>query len=69
MRSATVDPWVLRQRRLTEALTLAELGRVLYHLAKKRHFRGRDLEETEGEDEAKPEEKASPTGASPSLPN
>lgn len=43
----TVDPWRLRARALTDALTPHELGRALYHLAQRRHFRGRDLEVTD----------------------
>lgn len=39
------DPLVLRSRGLTEKLEPYELGRALYHLAKRRHFAGRDLEE------------------------
>lgn len=41
------DPVQLRARALTERLELFEVGRALTHLAKRRHFRGRDLEETE----------------------
>jgi CRISPR-associated endonuclease Csn1 len=42
-----LNPVALRARALEEALTPSELGRALYHLAKRRHFRGRDLEESE----------------------
>ncbi len=52
------DPYDLRRRGLTEALTAHELGRALYHLAKRRHFRGRDLAETAAEDEATDEKEA-----------
>lgn len=47
-----LDPYVLRERGLTQRLTANELGRALYHLAKRRHFKERDLAETEavGED-------------------
>jgi len=41
------DPWALRAQALDRALSPTELGRVLYHLAQRRHFRGRDLEELE----------------------
>ncbi len=41
------DPWALRARALHEPLTPHELGRALYHLAQRRHFRGRDLEDAE----------------------
>lgn len=42
-----LDPWHLRTKALHEALTKTELGRVVYHLAQRRHFQGRALEETE----------------------
>lgn len=45
------DPWELRARGLSGRLTAEEFGRALYHLAKKRHFRGRDLDETEADGE------------------
>lgn len=41
------DPWMLRARAITEQLSPHELGRALYHLAQRRHFRGRDFEEAE----------------------
>jgi CRISPR-associated endonuclease Csn1 len=41
------DPWPLRAQALDRTLSPTELGRVLYHLAQRRHFRGRDLEELE----------------------
>jgi CRISPR-associated endonuclease Csn1 len=44
------DPVALRARALTEKLEAHELGRALYHLAKRRHFKGRDLE---GQDDPK----------------
>jgi CRISPR-associated endonuclease Csn1 len=37
------DPIELRTRGLNEPLTPTELGRALYHLAKRRHYQGRDL--------------------------
>lgn len=40
-----LDPWELRSRAVKEALSPHELGRALYQLAKRRHFRGRDLED------------------------
>jgi len=43
--SMTNDPYALRAKGLTEALTPHELGRALYHLAKRRHFKERDLAE------------------------
>ena len=48
------DPYALRTKGLTEALTPHELGRALYHLAKRRHFKERDLAEV-GDAEAIPE--------------
>ena len=40
------DPYALRARAVgDEELTPYEVGRALYHLAKRRHFKGRDLEE------------------------
>ncbi|MBE1236360.1 hypothetical protein IHV25_01660 [Phaeovibrio sulfidiphilus] len=46
-----ICPYAYRHRGLTEALEPYQLGRALYHLAKRRHFKGRDLEEDEtGED-------------------
>lgn len=42
------DPYALRRRAFEgEALTPHEAGRALYHLAKRRHFKGRDLEDAE----------------------
>lgn len=41
----SLDPWLLRTRAASEPLGAIELGRALYHLAQRRHFRGRDLEE------------------------
>ena len=46
-RVMAADPWELRAKGLSETLTPEEFGRALYHLAKHRHFRGRDLEEVE----------------------
>lgn len=42
-----LDPLQLRSKALTEKLSPHELGRALSHLSKRRHFRGKDLEETE----------------------
>lgn len=52
-----VDPYQLRQRALSEALSPHEVGRALYHLAKRRHFKGRDLESDEAITET-PDEQA-----------
>ena len=48
-RIMSLDPYSLRKVGLERALTPQELGRALYHLSKRRHFRGRDLEESETE--------------------
>jgi CRISPR-associated endonuclease Csn1 len=53
-----LEPYGLRQRGLEEALSPHEVGRALYHLAKRRHFRGRELEDEEEEAAADAEEKA-----------
>ncbi|MBL8574216.1 MAG: type II CRISPR RNA-guided endonuclease Cas9 [Hyphomicrobiaceae bacterium] len=47
-----MDPWAIRTRDMTQALAPYELGRALYHLAQRRHFRGRDLDAGEVSDEA-----------------
>jgi len=39
------DPYELRSRGLDEKLNAYEFGRAIYHLAQRRHFKGRDLEE------------------------
>jgi len=49
-----LSPLPLRKKGLTEQLAPHELGRALYHLARLRHFKGRDIEESD-----KPEEKES----------
>ncbi len=41
------DPYALRTRALSERLEPYELGRALYHLAKRRHFKERDAAESE----------------------
>lgn len=46
-RLLTADPIDLRNRALCEALSPHEIGRALSHLSKRRHFRGKDLEESE----------------------
>jgi CRISPR-associated endonuclease Csn1 len=43
-----LDAWSLRTLALTDAVTAHELGRAIYHLALRRHFKGRDLEEAIG---------------------
>ncbi len=44
------EPILLRARGLTERLEPHQLGRALYHLAKRRHFKERELEETTSEE-------------------
>lgn len=39
------DPYEIRAKALEEPVSLHEFGRCLYHLSKRRHFRGRDLED------------------------
>ncbi len=49
------DPYELRRRAVDgEALAAHELGRALYHLAQRRHFKGRDIEEVS--DDAAPDD-------------
>ena len=38
------NPYNLRKRGLKEALSTHEFGRAIYHLAQRRHFKGRDLD-------------------------
>ncbi|MCG8511682.1 MAG: hypothetical protein MI741_20905, partial [Rhodospirillales bacterium] len=45
-RIMAIDPYDLRVRGLSERLEPYEVGRALYHLAKRRHFRGRDLDDS-----------------------
>jgi CRISPR-associated endonuclease Csn1 len=40
-----VDPYELRNRGITQALNPQEFGRAIYHLAKRRHFKERELAE------------------------
>ncbi|KPF79902.1 hypothetical protein IP88_01355 [alpha proteobacterium AAP81b] len=39
-----IDPWPLYAAAETRALTAVELGRLLYHVAQRRHFQGRALQ-------------------------
>lgn len=55
------DPIALRSRGLTEKLQTQELARALYHLAKRRHFRGKDLEENDDGSAVDGAEHKSPT--------
>ena len=53
------DPYALRAKGLSEPLTPHELGRALYHLSKRRHFKERDLAEIEDRENAPESEAAS----------
>jgi CRISPR-associated endonuclease Csn1 len=46
-----MEPYGLRRAALDRDLSANELGRVLYHLSKRRHFKARDLEEADAQDE------------------
>lgn len=46
-----LDPYPLRVKGLAEPLSPHEFGRAIYHLSKRRHFRGRDLEDEDFLDE------------------
>jgi CRISPR-associated endonuclease Csn1 len=50
-------PLELRVRGLSLALSPYELGRALYHLAQRRHFKGRDLEEADENEEVPSDER------------
>ncbi|MEO5374827.1 MAG: type II CRISPR RNA-guided endonuclease Cas9 [Alphaproteobacteria bacterium] len=49
-RLMALDPYALRDRGLDEPLELHEIGRLLYHLAKRRHFKGRDIDDSREEE-------------------
>ncbi len=53
-----MDAYALRRRGLSEPLRAWEIGRALYHLAKHRHFAGRDIPETDDGDAEDADEKA-----------
>lgn len=53
-----MDPYDLRRRGMSGALTAHEFGRALYHLAQRRHFRGRELDELEAEEQSADEKQA-----------
>lgn len=57
------DPYELRSRALESALAPWEVGRAIYHLAQRRHFRGRELpaepDAEDSEDDAEEREAAS----------
>ncbi len=53
------DPYLLRRRGLSEPLAPHELGRALYHLAQRRHFKGREIEDDDPSEEVADEKEAS----------
>jgi CRISPR-associated endonuclease Csn1 len=59
------DPYVLRRKGLSEPLVPYELGRAIYHLAKRRHFKGRDIEPDDKPEDA--EEKQAKTNRDATL--
>lgn len=61
-----LDPWPLRAKATSKQLSPTELGRTFYHLAKRRHFRGRDLEDADIIDEKAKDEPAADEKASAS---
>lgn len=52
-----LDPYALRKKGVSEVLSAVELGRALYHLAKRRHFKARDLKEDDDQIETSQDEK------------
>lgn len=54
----TSEPLALRAKGLADRLEHYELGRALYHLAQRRHFKGRDIEESDKPEEEALDEKA-----------
>lgn len=61
------DPYELRSRGLSQPLTPHEFGRALYHLGKRRHFKGREVEEVEAKEAESPDEKAAATNRDTTL--
>lgn len=57
-RVMALPPLPIRARALSERIEPHELGRALYHLAKRRHFKGRDLEESDTPEAEDADEKA-----------
>ena len=56
------DPYELRRRGISGALTPHELGRAIYHLSKRRHFRGREQSEEDQQPEQSEEDRQAQTG-------
>ncbi len=61
------EPYGLRKRGISEALSAHEVGRAIYHLAHHRHFKGRDLEEPDDTTEEVADEKATKTDRESTL--
>ena len=61
------DPYELRNRGVSGALEAYEVGRAIYHLAQHRHFKGRELNESESSDEVTSEEKEAKSGRDSTL--
>lgn len=61
------DPYALRARGLDEPLSPHEFGRAIYHLAQRRHFRGREIDTKDSDDSADPEEEAARSEAKDTL--
>lgn len=59
--SRGTDPYTLRTEGLTRQLTPHELGRAIYHLAKRRHFKGKAIEDQEENREEDADEKKAKT--------
>jgi len=51
------DPYELRRRGLESGLSAYEFGRAIYHLAQHRHFKGRELEDSDTPDSDADDEK------------
>lgn len=62
-----MDPYELRERGLSQPLTPHEFGRAVYHLGKRRHFKGREIEETDKKEGDSPDEKAAATNRGATL--
>ena len=56
------DPLALRKRGIDEPLEPYEVGRAIYHLAQRRHFRGRDLEDDDLPQDANAEPRTGKNG-------
>ena len=61
------EPYGLRKRGISQALTAHEVGRAIYHLAHHRHFKGRDLDEPDDNTEEAADEKAVKTDRESTL--